>query len=226
MSYAVGCMLGRYSLDEKGLAFAGGGFDSSKYKTLEVDGDGILPILSDTWFEDDIVEEFKRFLKKAFGELYFNENMQYIADVLGRKGSESAEDRIRTYYLKDFYKDHLQTYKKRPIYWMFTSGKEKAFNCLMYLHRYDKTTLSRIRKDYLHEYQAKLDRAKAQAEDEGNVKLNSLYSKYQSEILEYDRELQILADSQIELDLDDGVKVNYAKFKGLLEAEKDVVGKK
>ena len=225
MSYAVGCMLGRYSLDEKGLAFAGGEFDSSKYKTLEVDEDGILPILSDTWFEDDIVEEFKRFLKKAFGELYFNENMQYIADVLGRKGSESAEDRIRTYYLKDFYKDHLQTYKKRPIYWMFTSGKEKAFNCLMYLHRYDKTTLSRIRKDYLHEYQAKLDRAKAQAEDEGDVKLNSLYSKYQSEILEYDRKLQILADSQIELDLDDGVKVNYAKFKGLLEAEKDVVGK-
>lgn len=225
MSYAVGCMLGRYSLDEKGLAFAGGEFDSSKYKTLEVDEDGVLPILSDTWFEDDIVEEFKRFLKKAFGELYFNENMQYIADVLGRKGSESAEDRIRTYYLKDFYKDHLQTYKKRPIYWMFTSGKEKAFNCLMYLHRYDKTTLSRIRKDYLHEYQAKLDRAKAQAEDEGNVKLNSLYSKYQSEILEYDRNLQVLADSQIELDLDDGVKVNYAKFKGLLEAEKDVVGK-
>lgn len=225
MSYAVGCMLGRYSLDEKGLAFAGGEFDSSKYKTLEVDEDGILPILSDTWFEDDIVEEFKRFLKKAFGELYFNENMQYIADVLGRKGSESAEDRIRTYYLKDFYKDHLQTYKKRPIYWMFTSGKEKAFNCLMYLHRYDKTTLSRIRKDYLHEYQAKLDRAKAQAEDEGNVKLNSLYSKYQSEILEYDRNLQVLADSQIELDLDDGVKVNYAKFKGLLEAEKDVVGR-
>lgn len=225
MSYAVGCMLGRYSLDEKGLAFAGGEFDSSKYKTLEVDEDGILPILSDTWFEDDIVEEFKRFLKKAFGELYFNENMQYIADVLGRKGSESAEDRIRTYYLKDFYKDHLQTYKKRPIYWMFTSGKEKAFNCLMYLHRYDKTTLSRIRKDYLHEYQAKLDRAKAQAEDEGNVKLNSLYSKYQSEILEYDRNLQVLADSQIELDLDDGVKVNYAKFKGLLEAEKDVIGK-
>jgi hypothetical protein len=225
MSYAVGCMLGRYSLDEKGLAFAGGEFDSSKYKTLEVDEDGVLPILSDTWFEDDIVEEFKRFLKKAFGELYFNENMQYIADVLGRKGSESAEDRIRTYYLKDFYKDHLQTYKKRPIYWMFTSGKEKAFNCLMYLHRYDKTTLSRIRKDYLHEYQAKLDRAKAQAEDEGNVKLNSLYSKYQSEILEYDRNLQVLADSQIELDLDDGVKVNYAKFKGLLEAEKDVIGK-
>ncbi len=225
LSYAIGCMFGRYSLDEKGLIFAGGEFDKSKYQTLEVDEDGILPILSDTWFDDDIIEEFKRFLKKAFGELYFNENMQYIADVLGRKGSESAEDRIRTYFLKDFYKDHLQIYKKRPIYWMFTSGKEKAFNALIYLHRYDKTTLSRIRKDYLHEFQNKLDNAIQRAENEGNVKLTSLYSKYQTECLEFDRKIKDLADEQIELDLDDGVKVNYAKFKGLLEAEKDVVGK-
>lgn len=225
MSYAVGCMLGRYSLDEKGLIFAGGEFDKSKYQTLEVDEDGILPILSDTWFDDDIIEEFKRFLKKAFGELYFNENMQYIADVLGRKGSESAEDRIRTYFLKDFYKDHLQIYKKRPIYWMFTSGKEKGFNALIYLHRYDKTTLSRIRKDYLHEFQNKLDNAIQRAENEGNVKLTSLYSKYQTECLEFDRKIKDLADEQIELDLDDGVKVNYAKFQGLLEAEKDIIGK-
>lgn len=225
LSYAVGCMFGRYSLDEKGLIYAGGEFDKSKYQTLEVDEDGILPILSDTWFDDDIIEEFKRFLKKAFGELYFNENMQYIADVLGRKGSESAEDRIRTYFLKDFYKDHLQIYKKRPIYWMFTSGKEKAFNALIYLHRYDKTTLSRIRKDYLHEFQNKLDNAIQRAENEGNVKLTSLYSKYQTECLEFDRKIKDLADEQIELDLDDGVKVNYAKFQGLLEAEKDIVGK-
>ena len=226
LSYAVGCMFGRYSLDEKGLIFAGGEFDKSRYQTLEVDEDGILPILSDTWFDDDIIEEFKRFLKKAFGELYFNENMQYIADVLGRKGSESAEDRIRTYFLKDFYKDHLQIYKKRPIYWMFTSGKEKAFNALIYLHRYDKTTLSRIRKDYLHEFQNKLDNAIQRAENERNVKLTSLYSKYQTECLEFDRKIKDLADEQIELDLDDGVKVNYAKFQGLLEAEKDIVGKK
>lgn len=225
LSYAIGCMFGRYSLDEKGLIFAGGEFDKSKYQTLEVDEDGILPILSDTWFDDDIIEEFKRFLKKAFGELYFNENMQYIADVLGRKGSESAEDRIRTYFLKDFYKDHLQIYKKRPIYWMFTSGKEKAFNALIYLHRYDKTTLSRIRKDYLHEFQNKLDNAIQRAENEGDVKLTSLYSKYQTECLEFDRKIKDLADEQIELDLDDGVKVNYAKFQGLLEAEKDIVGK-
>ena len=225
LSYAVGCMFGRYSLDEKGLIYAGGEFDKSRYQTLEVDEDGILPILSDTWFDDDIIEEFKRFLKKAFGELYFNENMQYIADVLGRKGSESAEDRIRAYFLKDFYKDHLQIYKKRPIYWMFTSGKEKAFNALIYLHRYDKTTLSRIRKDYLHEFQNKLDNAIQRAENEGNVKLTSLYSKYQTECLEFDRKIKDLADEQIELDLDDGVKVNYAKFQGLLEAEKDIVGK-
>ena len=226
LSYAVGCMFGRYSFDEKGLIYAGGEFDKSRYQDLEVDEDGILPILSDTWFDDDIIEEFKRFLKKAFGELYFNENMQYIADVLGRKGSESAEDRIRAYFLKDFYKDHLQIYKKRPIYWMFTSGKEKAFNALIYLHRYDKTTLSRIRKDYLHEFQNKLDNAIQRAENEGNVKLTSLYSKYQTECLEFDRKIKDLADEQIELDLDDGVKVNYAKFQGLLEAEKDIVGKK
>ena len=225
LSYAVGCMFGRYSLDEKGLIYAGGEFDKRRYQTLEVDEDGILPILSDTWFDDDIIEEFKRFLKKAFGELYFNENMQYIADVLGRKASEKPEDRIRTYFLKDFYKDHLQIYKKRPIYWMFTSGKEKAFNALIYLHRYDKTTLSRIRKDYLHEFQNKLDNAIQRAENEGNVKLTSLYSKYQTECLEFDRKIKDLADEQIELDLDDGVKVNYAKFQGLLEAEKDVVGK-
>ena len=225
LSYAVGCMLGRYSLDEEGLAFAGGTFDKFKYNKLEVDEDGILPILSDVWFEDDIIEEFKRFLKAAFGEICLSENMEYIADVLGRKNGESAESTIRNYFLKDFYKDHIQTYKKRPIYWLFTSGKEKAFNCLVYLHRYDKTTLSRIRKDYLHEYQAKLDRAISQAEDEGNVKLSSLYAKYKSELLDFDAKIKDLADSQIELDLDDGVKVNYGKFKGLLEAEKDIVGK-
>lgn len=225
MSYAVGCMLGRYSLDEKGLVFAGGEFDSSKYKTLEVDEDAILPVLSDTWFEDDIVEEFKRFLKKAFGELYFNENMQYIASVLSGKSCDNPEKVIRNYYLKDFYKDHLQTYKKRPIYWMFSSGKEKAFNCLVYLHRYDKTTLSRIRKDYLHKLQAKLDSAIIRAEEAGDVKLSTQYAKDKKELLDFDAKIKDYADEQIELNLDDGVKVNYAKFIGLLEAEKDIIGK-
>lgn len=230
LSYAVGCMLGRYSLDEEGLAFAGGTFDCHKYNKLEVDEDGILPILSGTWFEDDIIEELKRFLKVAFGDICLSENMEYIADVLGRKSGESAENTIRNYFLRDFYKDHLNIYSiakggKRPIYWMFTSGKEKAFNCLVYLHRYDKTTLSRIRKDYLHEFQAKLDRAIIQAEEEGNVKLTSLYAKYKKELQDFDAKIKDLADAQIELNLDDGVKVNYGKFKGLLEAEKDIVGK-
>lgn len=220
LSYAVGCMFGRYSLDEKGLAFAGGEFDSSKYKSLEVDEDAILPILSDTWFEDDIIEEFKRFLKKAFGELYFNENMQYIASVLNGKSSENPEKVIRNYFIKDFYKDHLQTYKKRPIYWMFTSGKEKAFNCLVYLHRYDKTTLSRIRKDYLHKLQAKLDSAIIRAEEAGDVKLSTQYTKDKKELLDFDAKIKDYADEQIELDLDDGVKVNYEKFKDILESRK------
>ena len=216
LSYAVGCMLGRYSLDKIGLTFAGGTFDSSNYKVLEVDEDGILPILSDTWFEDDIMEELKRFLSIAFGEVYKTENLNYIAKVLKPNSSESAETIIRNYFLKDFYKDHLQIYKKRPIYWMFTSGKEKAFNCLVYLHRYDKTTLSRIRKDYLHEFQAKLDRAIAQAEDEGNVKLTSLYAKYKKELQDYDSKIKDIADAQIKLDLDDGVKANYEKLKDIL----------
>ena len=225
LSYAVGCILGRYSLDNKGLTFAGGTFDHSKYMDLEVDEDGIIPILADTWFEDDIIDELKRFLSAAFGAIYLTENLKYIANVLKPNSTDSCENIIRNYFLKDFYKDHLQIYKKRPIYWMFTSGKEKAFNCLVYLHRYDKTTLSRIRKDYLHEYQAKLDRAISQAEDEGNVKLTSIYAKYKKELQDYDAKIKDLADAQIELDLDDGVKVNYGKFKGLLEAEKEIAGK-
>lgn len=225
MSYAVGCMFGRYSLDETGLAYAGGEFDTSKYTSLEADDDGIKPILSASWFDDDVVDEFKKFLKAAFGEQYLQENLEYIAKVLGRKGSESAEERIRKYYLNDFYKDHLQTYKKRPIYWMFTSGKEKAFNCLVYLHRYDKATLATMRTKYLHKYQAKLDTAISHAQDNGDVKLSSMYEKYREELLKFDEKLKVYADEQIDLDLDDGVKVNYAKFKGILDSEQIVLGK-
>ena len=151
--------------------------------------------------------------------------MQYIASVLSGKSCDNPEKVIRNYYLKDFYKDHLQTYNKRPIYWMFTSGKEKAFNCLVYLHRYDKTTLSRIRKDYLHKLQAKLDSAIIRAEEAGDVKLSTQYTKDKKELLDFDAKIKDYADEQIELDLDDGVKVNYAKFRGLLEAEKDIIGK-
>ena len=225
LSYAIGCMFGRYSLDEKGLVYAGGDFDTSKYTSLEADDDGIKPILSANWFDDDVVDEFKKFLKAAFGEQYLQENLEYIAKVLGRKGTESAEERIRKYYLNDFYKDHLQTYKKRPIYWMFTSGKEKAFNCLVYLHRYDKATLATMRTKYLHKYQAKLDIAISHARDNGDVKLSSTYEKYREELLKFDEKLKVFADEQIDLDLDNGVKVNYAKFKGILDSEQTVLGK-
>lgn len=227
ISYAVGCMFGRYSLDEEGLIVAGGKFDSSKYKTVKADEDNIIPILSENYFEDDIVSKFVEFVKVTFGEETLSENLEYIAETLGKKSNETAKETIRRYFLTDVYKDHLQTYKNRPIYWMFTSGKQKAFNCLIYMHRYDKTTLSRIRTDYLHELQDRLDTERKSLVDviegdystkeksEAKKKLTPL-DKQIDELKKYDEVLHHMADMQIEIDLDDGVKVNYEKFKGLL----------
>ena len=227
ISYAVGCKFGRYSLDQEGLIYAGGNFDYSKYKSIPVDEDNIIPILSESYFEDDIVSKFVEFIKITFGEETLSENLEYIAETLGRKGSETAKETIRRYFINNFYKDHLQTYKNRPIYWMFTSGKQKAFNCLIYMHRYDKTTLSRIRTDYLHELQDRLGTERKSLVDviEGDYstkeksqsekKLTSL-NKQIDELKKYDELLHHMADMQIEIDLDDGVKVNYGKFKGLV----------
>jgi hypothetical protein len=156
ISYAVGCMFGRYSLDEEGLVYAGGKFNPERYKTFQVDKDNIIPVFSEAYFEDDIVTRFVEFVKVTFGEETLEENLEFIADTLGKKNGETARETIRRYFLNDFFKDHVQTYKKRPIYWLFTSGKQKAFNCLIYMHRYDKTTLSRIRTDYLHPLQIRL----------------------------------------------------------------------
>jgi hypothetical protein len=227
ISYAVGCMFGRYSLDEKGLVFAGGQFDLEKYITFSVDKDNILPILSEAYFEDDIATRFVEFVKVTFGEETLEENIEFIADTLGKRNGETARDTIRRYFLNDFYKDHVQTYKKRPIYWLFTSGKQKAFNCLIYMHRYDKTTLSRIRTDYLHPLQIRLDAERKSlleviegggtAKEISNAKkeLKQLDLKIE-ELKAYDELLHHMADMQIEIDLDDGVAVNYAKFNGLL----------
>jgi len=227
ISYAVGCMFGRFSLDEEGLIYAGGKFDPDKYQTFPADKDNILPILSGAYFEDDIVSRFIEFVKVTFGEETLAENLEYIADSLGKKDGETAKETIRRYFLNDFFKDHVQTYKKRPIYWLFTSGKQKAFNCLIYMHRYDKTTLSRIRTDYLHELQLRLDAEKKSllrviegggtAKEISNAKkeLKALDLKIE-ELKAYDELLHHMADMQIEIDLDDGVAVNYAKFKGLL----------
>ncbi|GER74820.1 BREX-1 system adenine-specific DNA-methyltransferase PglX [Weizmannia acidilactici] len=227
ISYAIGCSFGRYSLDEEGLVYAGGEFDPSRYKTFPADKDNIIPILPGAYFEDDIVSRFVDFVRITFGEETLNENLDFVADALGRKKGETAKETLRRYFLNDFYKDHVQTYKKRPIYWLFTSGKEKAFNCLIYMHRYDKTTLSRIRTDYLHEYQIRLDAEKKElldiiegdstAKEISNAKkeLKSLEKKIE-ELKAYDELLHHMADMQIEIDLDDGVKVNYEKFKGLV----------
>ncbi|MHC9544967.1 MAG: BREX-1 system adenine-specific DNA-methyltransferase PglX [Vulcanimicrobiota bacterium] len=212
ISYAVGCIMGRYSLDEPGLVFAGGTFEPSRYKTYEVDPDAILPVLGDVWFDDDIVTRFIEFVKTVFGTQHHSENIIFIAQALGKTDRESPEERIRKYFLTDFYKDHLKIYQKRPIYWLFTSGREKAFNALVYLHRYDKDTLARLRKDYLHELQAKLDReVKFLEEKNEKKKLSALY-KQQEELRKYDELLKHYADQHLELDLDDGVVVNYAKF--------------
>jgi len=228
ISYFIGCFFGRYSLDEEGLVFAGGQFDLEKYKTFAVDKDNILPILSGAYFEDDIVTRFVEFVKVTFGEETLEENLEFIADTLGKKNGETARETIRRYFLNDFFKDHVQTYKKRPIYWLFTSGKQKAFNCLIYMHRYDKTTLSRIRTDYLHPLQMRLDAERKSlleviegggtAKEISNAKkeLKQLDLKIE-ELKAYDEVLHHMADMQIEIDLDDGVAVNYAKFDGLLD---------
>lgn len=227
ISYAIGCSFGRYSLDEEGIVYAGGEFEPSRYNTFPADEDNILPILPGAYFEDDLVSRFIEFVRATFGEDELNENLDFVAKALGRKKDETAKETLRRYFLNDFYKDHVQTYKKRPIYWLFTSGKEKAFNCLIYMHRYDTTTLSRIRTDYLHDYQIRLDAEKkdllniidgeSPAKEISNAKkeLKSLDKKI-DELKAYDERLHHMADMQIEIDLDDGVKVNYEKFKGLV----------
>ncbi|WP_431810627.1 BREX-1 system adenine-specific DNA-methyltransferase PglX [Lysinibacillus capsici] len=227
ISFAIGCSFGRYSLDEEGLIYAGGEFDSSRYKMFSADEDNILPILSGAYFEDDIVTKFVDFVRVTFSEETLEENLDFIADAIGRKKSETAREAIRRYFLNDFFKDHVQTYKKRPIYWLFTSGKEKAFNCLIYMHRYDETTLSRIRTDYLHEVQIRMDAEKkdllsiidgdytTKEISDAKKALKSLDKKI-DELKAYDELLHHMADKKIPIDLDDGVKHNYDLFKGLV----------
>lgn len=154
ISYAVGCMFGRYSLDEERLAYAGGDWDSSKYETFIPDKDAIIPITDDEYFVDDIVGRFVEFVRTVYGADMLEENLKFIADALDEKGSTSREV-IRNYFLNSFYKDHLKTYQKRPIYWLFDSGKNNGFKCLVYIHRYQPDTIARIRTDYVHEQQAR-----------------------------------------------------------------------
>ncbi|NBD25622.1 BREX-1 system adenine-specific DNA-methyltransferase PglX [Paenibacillus glycinis] len=227
ISYAIGCSFGRYSLDEEGLVCAGGVFDPSRYRAFPADKDNIIPVLSEAYFSDDISTQFVKFIAVTFGEEKLYENLDFIADAIGRKNSETSKETINRYLLNDYFKDHVQTYKKKPIYWMFTSGKQRAFNCLIYMHRYDKSTLSRIRTDYLHELQIRMEAEKKTLLDiingDGTTKeitnakkvLKSLDLKIE-ELRVYDEKLHHMADMQIEIDFDEGVALNYAKFEGLL----------
>ena len=239
VSYAIGCMMGRYSLDAPGLIYAnsgGIGFDPARYRKFSADADGIIPITDESWFEDNAAERLREFVKVVWGAETLVENMEWLADSLGRKSGESADEAIRRYLSTSFYKDHLQTYKKRPIYWLFSSGKQDAFQALVYLHRYNGGTLARLRAEYvipltgkMHSRIEQLERDVATASstavrNRSNKQLESLRKKHQ-ELLIYDEQLRHYADQRIELDLDDGVKVNYGKFGDLLADVKSVVGK-
>ena len=224
ISYAVGCMVGRYSLDKPGLAFAGGAWDASQYVTFPADKDGILPITDDEYFADDIVTMFVNWLKTVYGADTLEENLRFISDALGGKGS--PREVIRNYFLNDFYKDHLKVYQKRPIYWLFDSGKKNGFKALVYMHRYQPDTIARVRTDYVHEMQSRYRTAIADVEQRINgastserVKLTKRLTVLQAQAEElrlYEEKIHHLADQMIAIDLDDGVKVNYAKFADVL----------
>ena len=224
ISYAVGCMFGRYSLDVDGLAYAGGEWDNSKYSTFAADKDNIIPISDDEYFEDDIVGRFVKFVEIVYGKDTLDENLKFIADALGGKGQ--PKDVIRNYFLNDFYSDHCKIYQKRPIYWLVDSGKKNGFKALIYMHRYQPDTIARIRTDYVHEQQARyrtaiadLETRIANASTGERVKLNKqlkTLNDQATEIHEYEEKIHHLADQMISIDLDDGVKVNYAKFQDVL----------
>lgn len=233
ISYAAGCMFGRYSLDVDGLVLADQGatvdnylakMPNSDHVTFMPDSDNVLPITDDEFFDDDIVRYFIDFVRTVYGEETLEQNLAFIAEALGGKGT--PREVIRTYFLKDFFKDHCQTYKKRPIYWLFDSGKKNGFKCLVYMHRYQPDLLARIRTDYVHEqqerYRAQIGYANdalVSAERGERVRLDKRIKKLNDQLKEtiaYEEKLHHLADQMIKIDLDDGVKVNYAKFQDVL----------
>ncbi|MBD2860090.1 BREX-1 system adenine-specific DNA-methyltransferase PglX [Spongiibacter sp. KMU-158] len=240
IAYTIGCMMGRYSLDAPGLIYAHAGnegFDLGRYQTYPADDDGIVPITDEAWFDDDGANRIREFVRVVWGEDTEAENMAWLAESLGSKASESADDTIRRYLSRDFYKDHLQTYKKRPIYWLFSSGKHKAFEALVYLHRYNAGTLSRMRMEYVvplqSRMQARIDNLEqdiqsstSSAEQKRFQKQKDKLVKQLDELRRFDENLRHYADQRITLDLDDGVKVNYGKFGDLLAEVKAVTGKK
>jgi type II restriction/modification system DNA methylase subunit YeeA len=252
VSYAIGCMMGRYSLDKPGLILASQGETLRDYfaripdPNFAPDENAIIPLTDQEWFPDDATNRFRDFVSTAWGEDHLQENLDFVAESLclhaikpssQKGGGEAALDTIRRYLSMQFYKDHLRTYKKRPIYWLFSSGKQKAFECLVYLHRYNESTLAEMRTDYviplttkLASYVEKLEQDKEASASAAEAKriekeLSKLH-KQQAELNTFDEKLRHYADQRIALDLDDGVKVNYGKFGDLLAEVKDVTGVK
>ncbi len=271
VSYAVGCMMGRYSLDRPGLVYAesgGVGFDPSAYVTFPADADGIAPAMDAEWFADDAANRFVEFIGKAWpAERYstgsgsdlvdsavskladpvatapgtvptarlLEENLRYVAESLNPARNEEPRETIRRYFAQSFFKDHLKTYKKRPIYWLFSSGKQRAFQCLVYLHRYHEGTLARMRTEYVIPLQGKLAARIQQLETGKSASTSTSHrkkiekeqdtlKKQQAELVAFDEKLRHFADQRIRLDLDDGVKVNYGKFGDLLAEVKTITG--
>lgn len=237
ISYAIGCIFGRYSHYTEGLLYAGGDWDAAvaKLQSEELgvrneelflpDGDNILPICDDEYFDDDLANKIFKWVEIVYGKETLEENLRFIAAALGGKGT--AREVIRNYLLNGFYADHLKTYQKRPIYWQFSSGKKNGFKALIYMHRYQPDLLARMRTDYVHEQQERyrtqlqmLEDSLAYAAPSERVKLNKQIAKLKDQTLEiqkYEEKIHHLADQMIAIDLDDGVKVNYAKFQDILE---------
>lgn len=244
ISYAVGCMFGRYSLSKEGLAYAGGNMDMNNYKYFIPDADNVIPVTDEEYFSDDIVTRFVEFVRQVYGESTLGENLRFIAESLPNKG-DTPKEVIRSYFLNDFYKDHCKIYQKRPIYWMFDSGKENGFKALIYMHRYDNQTLARVRTDYMHKlqtmYEAALVQCKQIAENPATaarekaivIKRIAKITKQLEETKLYDQALGHIASQYIDIDLDDGVNVNYEKFQGVQVAREgqkaikiDLLGKR
>jgi hypothetical protein len=240
LSYSIGCMMGRYSLDKEGLIYAHSGnedFDPGQYAKFSADDDGIVPVTEAPWFEDDAANRFERFVQTVWPVETLEENLAFVAESLGAKKAEAPRETIRRYFASDFYKHHLQTYKNRPIYWLFTSGKQGAFEALVYLHRYNEGTLARMRTEYVVPLLGKISgrigmladtiaTATSTKQRKDAEKEKDKLTKQQAELQAFDEKLRHYADQRISLDLDDGVKVNYGKFGDLLADVKKVCGTK
>ena len=233
ISYAVGCMFGRYSLDEEGLVFAGGEFDKNKYSKFIPDEDNCIPITDSEYFSDDIVTRFVEFVKTVYGEETLEENLKFISQALSNKNN-APKDTIREYFLKSFYDDHLKRYKKRPIYWLYDAGKKNGFKALIYMHRYNEQTTAKVRIGYLHELQKHYERRASFLKDE--IESNNNRKKAEQELKkiklqldeckQFDEKMNHLSSEYISIDLDDGVKVNYEKVQTGRDGKKyEILGK-